>query len=223
MTTAPAAAIEALIFDLDGTLIDSKRDLASSVNAMLEHLHRPPLDDDTIAAYVGSGAGTLVTRALGDGTAQPEIERALDFFLRYYEEHELDTTSLYPDVAPTIAALAHRPLAILTNKPIRMTRRILDGLGLARYFRAVYGGNSFTTKKPDPLGAATIIREFGVAPASVLFVGDSSVDVLTARNAGTQAAAVTYGFGTHDRDAHPPDFYLEGIADLLPIVNGSPH
>jgi phosphoglycolate phosphatase len=223
MTSAPPLAVHALIFDLDGTLIDSKRDLAASVNAMLEHAHRTPLNDETIASYIGSGASVLVSRALGPAASAGETRDALNFFLDYYEQHELDTTSLYPGVKETLAALSARPLALLTNKPIRMTRRILDGLDIARYFRAVYGGNSFATKKPDPEGATAIIREFGVPSSSVLFVGDSSVDVLTARNAGTLAAAVTYGFGAHDREADPPDFYLDGFADLVPLVNGSKH
>jgi phosphoglycolate phosphatase len=109
-------------------------------------------------------------------------------------------------------------MAILTNKPVRISRRILEALGLAKYFRAVYGGNSFETKKPDPSGAHAILREFGATPSEALLIGDSEVDVQTARNAGTLAAAVNYGFGTHDRARHPADLYLDRLADLVPLL-----
>jgi len=121
-------------------------------------------------------------------------------------------------VAETLEELAGLPMAILTNKPARISVRILDELGLKRYFRAIYGGNSFETKKPDPLGANTILREFGVAPHEALLIGDSEVDVQTARNAGALAAAVNYGFGVHDRAAHPADIYLERISDLVELL-----
>lgn len=110
-------------------------------------------------------------------------------------------------------------MAVLTNKPARISLRILKELGLEQYFRAIYGGNSFESKKPDPLGAATILREFGIAARESMIVGDSEVDVQTARNAGTLAAAVNYGFGVHDRAAYPADIYLERFADLPGIVN----
>jgi phosphoglycolate phosphatase len=109
-------------------------------------------------------------------------------------------------------------MAILTNKPVRISRRILEALGLAKYFRAVYGGNSFETKKPDPLGAHVILREFGAAPREAMLIGDSEVDVQTARNAGTLAAAVNYGFGTHDRAAHPADIYFDRLTDLPALL-----
>jgi phosphoglycolate phosphatase len=111
-------------------------------------------------------------------------------------------------------------MAILTNKPVRVSVRILEELGLAKYFRAVYGGNSFETKKPDPLGAQTILSEFGVAPAEALLIGDSEVDVQTARNAGTFAVAVNYGFGAHDRAAYPADIYIDRLTDLVPLLVG---
>ena len=112
-------------------------------------------------------------------------------------------------------------MAVLTNKPVRISVRILDALGLTKYFRAVYGGNSFETKKPDPLGAKTILGEFGAAPKQTMVIGDSEVDVQTARNAGTIAAAVNYGFGVHDRVVYPADVYLDNIADLVPLVGNS--
>jgi HAD superfamily hydrolase (TIGR01509 family) len=124
----------------------------------------------------------------------------------------------YPGVQETLAQLSHMPMAVLTNKPERISVRILNSLGLARYFRTIYGGNSFESKKPDPFGANKILQEFGIAAREALLVGDSEVDVQTARNAGTQAAAVNYGFGVHDRAAHPADIYLDSFADLAEVV-----
>ncbi|OLE46562.1 MAG: phosphoglycolate phosphatase [Acidobacteria bacterium 13_1_20CM_3_58_11] len=218
MTVPNFSSVRALIFDLDGTLIDSKLDLIRSVNAMLEELDREQLHEDTISGYIGHGAPQLVGRALGNAAREEERERALKFFLAHYEEHKLDSTCTYPGVPEALERLAAFPMAILTNKPVRVSVRILEGLGLAKYFRAVYGGNSFGTKKPDPLGAQTILREFGAAPAEAVLIGDSEVDVQTARNAGTLAAAVNYGFGTHDRAAYPADTYLDRLADLVPLL-----
>lgn len=214
--------VRALIFDLDGTLIDSKRDLIHSVNAMLEEMAREELAEETISGYIGHGAPQLVARALGSNATEDERARALQFFLAYYEEHKLDSTCAYPGVAETLAKLHRKnlPMAVLTNKPVRISVRILDALGLTKYFLAIYGGNSFETKKPDPLGANTILGEFGAPPREAMVVGDSEVDVQTARNAGTLAAAVNYGFGVHDRTRYPADVYLDDIADIVPLVAG---
>jgi phosphoglycolate phosphatase len=220
MTVPKLPPVRALIFDLDGTLIDSKRDLIHSVNAMLSEMGRQKLSEETISGYIGHGAPLLVSRALGGNAKEDDLRRALQFFLAYYEEHKLDRTCAYPGVAETLAELERKnlPMAVLTNKPVRISVRILELLGLAKYFRAIYGGNSFETKKPDPLGANTILGEFAVLPQETMVVGDSEVDVQTARNAGTIAAAVNYGFGVHDRAQHPADIYLENISDLVPFV-----
>jgi phosphoglycolate phosphatase len=212
------SAVRALIFDLDGTLIDSKRDLIRSVNAMLAEMGRETLHEDTISGYIGDGAPQLVGRALGSGASEAERERALKFFLGYYEEHKMDSTRAYPGVAEALEELRGFPMAILTNKPVRVSVWILEGLELAKYFRAVYGGNSFETKKPDPLGARKILQELGAAPGEAMLIGDSEVDMQTARNAGTLAAAVNYGFGTHDRAAYPADVYLDQLTELLPLL-----
>jgi|ERR1700675_2197157 phosphoglycolate phosphatase len=212
-------SVRALIFDLDGTLIDSKQDLIRSVNAMLRELRRGELAEETISGYIGHGAPQLVARALGNGCTEEERQRALQFFLSYYELHKMDTTCVYPGVAETLEKLASMPMAVLTNKPVRISGRILEAMGLSKYFRAVYGGNSFETKKPDPLGARTILRELGTAPREALLVGDSEVDVQTARNAGTLAAAVNYGFGVHDRRAYPADIYVDRFAELVTLLS----
>jgi phosphoglycolate phosphatase len=221
MADPKLSSVRALIFDLDGTLIDSKHDLIHSVNAMLRELGRGELAVETISAYIGHGAPQLVARALGDGCTEEERQRALQFFLSYYELHKMDTTCAYPGVAETLEKLASMPMAVLTNKPVRISVRILDEMGLSKYFRAIYGGNSFETKKPAPLGAMTILREFGAGPREALLVGDSEVDVQTARNAGTLAAAVNYGFGVHDRGVHPADIYLDRFSELATLLGGS--
>ena len=218
MAALDFSVVRALIFDLDGTLIDSKQDLIRSVNAMLEEMGREKLHEDTISGYIGHGAPKLVARALGNGAAEKEREQALRFFLAHYEAHKLDSTRPYPGVAEALEELREFPMAVLTNKPVRVSRRIVEGLGLEKYFRAVYGGNSFDTKKPDPLGARKILEELGAAAGETMLVGDSEVDVQTARNAGTLAAAVNYGFGTHDRVAYPADVYLERLTDLAPLL-----
>jgi phosphoglycolate phosphatase len=215
-------SVRALIFDLDGTLIDSKQDLIHSVNAMLRELGRGELPAETISGYIGHGAPLLVARALGDGSTEEQRQQALQFFLRYYEEHKMDTTCAYPGVPETLEKLATMPMAVLTNKPVRISVRILEAMGLSKYFQAIYGGNSFQTKKPDPLGATTILRELRAEPREALLVGDSEVDVQTARNAGTLAAAVNYGFGMHDREAHPADIYLERFAELATVLDSGP-
>jgi phosphoglycolate phosphatase len=218
MASQDFSSVRALIFDLDGTLIDSKRDLIRSVNAMLAEMGRETLHEDTISGYIGHGAPQLIGRALGNGATHEQRERALKFFLAHYEEHKLDSTCAYPGVPEALEELRGFSMAVLTNKPVRVSVRILEGLGLTKYFRTVYGGNSFETKKPDPRGVRRIFEEFGVAPEQGMLIGDSEVDVQTARNAGTWAASVNYGFGPHDRAAHPADVYLNGLTELVPLL-----
>lgn len=211
-------AVKALIFDLDGTLIDSKRDLVESVNATLREMGRTELPPDTVASYVGSGAPVLMSRALGGAASPEELQNALKLFLAHYEEHKLDFTRAYPGVREALEQLRGVPMAVLTNKPVNISIRILEGLKLAEFFVAIYGGNSFTTKKPDPLGANTILSQMKVERAQVAMVGDSEVDVQTARNAGLISAIVNFGFGTHDRKSYPADIYLDRMEDLVPLV-----
>jgi phosphoglycolate phosphatase len=223
MTTPSKYAVRALIFDLDGTLIDSKLDLIHAVNAMLTEMGRAKLSDEVISSYIGHGAPMLVSRALGGVAKEDELARGLTYFLDYYEEHKLDNTCLYPETAETLAKLASQKIAmaVLTNKPVKISVRILEALGTAKYFQAIYGGNSFETKKPDPLGAKAILSEFHVNAADAMMVGDSEVDIQTARNANMIATAVNYGFGIHDRAQHPADIYLERISDILQAVEPS--
>lgn len=214
--------IKLLIFDLDGTLIDSRLDLIHSVNAMLRNCGRPELPDDVIASYVGDGAPMLVRRALGDPKDQSAVAQALEYFLTYYRAHKLDHTHLYPGIREMLAAAStsngiQRCMAVLTNKPVVPSRQIVEALGVASFFAAVYGGNSFPTKKPDPQGVQTILKETGSTAAETVIVGDSSVDVITGRNAGLWTCGVTYGFAPHTLCEAPPDVVVDNPAELAQL------
>ena len=208
--------MDLLIFDLDGTLIDSKLDLAQSVNATRAHMGMGSLDISLISTYVGNGAPVLIRRALGTEASEGEIQEALEFFLEYYREHSLDQTRLYPGVHQALNRLsaAGKHLAVLTNKPVAMSRTIVQGLGIASYLFRVYGGNSFDFKKPHPVGVESLMQEAGIERASTLMVGDSSVDVQTARNAGVQACGVTYGFAPETLHDPAPDLLVKSMEEL---------
>ena len=214
------ASIRLLIFDLDGTLIDSRLDLIHSINATLRHLHHPELPGDVIATYVGDGAPMLVRRALGDPADEAAVQRALEFFLTYYREHKLDHTHVYPGIPEALASIrasrnGHpRTMAVLSNKPVNPSRAIVEALGLGQFFSQVYGGNSFPTKKPDPLGAQTLLKDTGYSPKETVIVGDSSNDVLTGRNAGMWSCGVTYGFAPQTLELTPPDVLLDSPREL---------
>jgi phosphoglycolate phosphatase len=216
------ASVRVLMFDLDGTLIDSRLDLVHSVNATLRHMGRPELPHEAIYTLVGSGAAILVQRALGQGATEEDSQRGLDYFLKYYREHMLDNTVVYPGVREGLEMLKNRPLAVLTNKPVKFSQAILRGLGLAQYFRVVYGGNSFATKKPDPEGARVVLRDFQALPKEAMLVGDSVVDVHTARNAGTWSCGVSYGLGPEGFRSHPPDLLLDSLTQLPAHLDGAP-
>jgi phosphoglycolate phosphatase len=219
--------IRLLVFDLDGTLIDSRLDLIHSVNAMLQHIGRPALDGNVIASYVGDGAPALVRRAVGDTDDEALFRTALEYFLGYYRLHKLDHTTVYAGVAETLTGLVapsnemQRLMAVLSNKPVNPSRDILQALGLGDFFVRIYGGNSFTTKKPDPLGVRTILHETGVAAQEALIIGDSSIDVLTGRNAGLWTCGVTYGFAPHSLEEVPPDVLIDSPRELRELLRAS--
>jgi phosphoglycolate phosphatase len=208
--------MDVLIFDLDGTLIDSKLDLANSVNAARAHLNLPPITNERVYSYVGEGAPVLMKRALGPDAEQEDIDRALAYFLAYYRAHQLDNTKLYPGVREALDRLKDygARLSILTNKPVRITNEILSGLGVLDHFEYVYGGNSFEFKKPNPIGIETILRDTGAPRDRTIMVGDSGVDIQTARNAGVVACGVTYGFQPETLVQFPPDFAIGRMEEL---------
>jgi phosphoglycolate phosphatase len=238
----PVESLKLLVFDLDGTLIDSAQDLCNSVNATLTQFNRLPLPDEVIASYIGNGALLLVRRAFAtDDGIEPDEEtlaKGYAFFLDYYREHKLDYTYAYEGVLEALAALRtvhdesevenearsdaqtdaqrntpHRAMAVLTNKPVRPARAICEALGLAPYFLNIYGGNSFSTKKPDPEGLFALMQEADARPEQTVMIGDSQVDVQTARNAGAWSVGCTFGLAPGSLEAIPPDVLVDSPID----------
>lgn len=227
-----------VVFDLDGTLINSSVDLCNSVNAAMEGVGKDTLPNAVIATYIGDGAAMLVRRALGDpgdlDAANPSagdelFHRAFELFLEHYREHKLDNTHCYESVVESLSAIRERNpqllMAVLTNKPVKPSQQICDALGLSRFFFQNYGGNSFTTKKPDPEGLLTLMREAqelltrldknaaSLLPEEVVMVGDSDVDVLTARRVGARAIGCLFGLAPHSLQAVPPDRLVEHASE----------
>jgi phosphoglycolate phosphatase len=211
--------VDLLVFDLDGTLIDSKLDLALAVNATRADAGLGPLPHEIVYSYVGNGAPVLIRKALGAAASHEQVEQGLQFFLNYYREHMLDNTTLYPGVAAGLEQWAgKKKLAVLTNKPERFSRMILEGLGVGKRFERIYGGNSFETKKPDPYGLIRLMGELDVPSPRTLMVGDSAVDVQTARNAGVRSCGVTYGLQPETFEQYPPDLLIDRMDELVELL-----
>jgi phosphoglycolate phosphatase len=205
-----------VVFDLDGTLIDSAEDIKTAVNRTLARLSPglPPLPLERVRSFVGDGAKLLLERCLGEVGLDREPGSVLPLFLESYRGCLLDTTRLYPGVTETLLRLADRDLAVLTNKPGAMSRRIVEGLGLGGRFVRVYGGDDLPARKPDPVGLVRLLDEVGVAPQQAVMVGDSAVDVRTGRAAGVRTIGVTYGFDTDRLLAEGPDRRIDDIRAL---------
>ena len=220
--TVKPVPVALLIFDLDGTLIDSSVDLANAVNATRANLGLAPMEHSLVYSYVGNGAPVLIRKALGPEYPAAVVASALEYFLQYYRVHMLDNTVLYPGVREALERFrkAGIPMAVLTNKPVAVSQAIVDGLGLHDHFRSVYGGNSFEQKKPHPVGIETLMAENGASREQTLMVGDSSVDVQTARNAKVTACGVTWGFQPETFAENPPDFLVDTADELAARVIG---
>ena len=221
-------SIKLVIFDLDGTLIDSRLDLVHSVNAAIRHIGKPELPEHLIASYVGDGAPALIQRALGGETVDEAlIRKGLEFFLTYYREHKLDHTTIYEGIETALSQIRNsgngvpRKMAVLTNKPVNPSRAIVEALGLKGYFSQVYGGNSFDTKKPDPEGARKLLSESAVRPEQAAIVGDSHTDIETGHNAGLWTVGVTYGFAPQTLMDARPDVLVDTPAELGTVFAGT--
>jgi phosphoglycolate phosphatase len=191
---------------------------------MLRNFGRPELPQDVISTYIGDGAARLVGRSMGEPVDPAFLDSALTYFLDYYREHKLDHTYVYPGVFASLDSLRLEPagtqragvlraMAVLTNKPIGPSLAICEALGLSPYFFRIYGGNSFPTKKPDPEGLIALMQEAGVTSQETLMIGDSDVDILTARNAGVWSIGCSYGLSPHTLETVPPDCLVDSPAD----------
>jgi phosphoglycolate phosphatase len=227
-----------LVFDLDGTLIDSRIDLCNSVNAMLSHFGKYTLAEPTIASYIGDGASTLVRRALAHAhlvADEPDphddtfIVEATSWFIDWYRVHKLDYTYVYPGVLESLALIRERhpalPMAVLTNKPVHPSRDICRHFNLDRYCYQIYGGNSFESKKPDPEGLLTLIAEAErltstlILPSETVMIGDSHVDVETARACGVRSLGCTFGLSPESLAAAGPDMSVDDAGDWPRVLN----
>jgi phosphoglycolate phosphatase len=231
----PVERLKLLVFDLDGTLIDSAQDLCNSVNAALGESGLGVLPEPAIASFVGNGAPLLMRRSIAlaanilpDRVNEDLFSRAYAFFLQYYREHKLDFTHAYEGVLDALKALHElhdapggrsRIMAVLTNKPVRPARGICEGLGLANYFIHIYGGDSFPQKKPDPFGLRSLMDETRVTPDETVMIGDSQVDMQTARNGGAWALGCTFGFGPQNLMQTPPDVLVDSAAEWTRVLN----
>jgi len=216
--------VQLVVFDLDGTLVDSSADLANAVNALLIDLGVSRLPDPAIVAMVGEGAAVLVGRALNASGLDPDTPGALDRFLAHYDRHLLDHTRAYPGMEETLQTLAPQlPLAVLTNKPAQATERVLEGLGLRGYFREVIGGDTAFGRKPLIAGLAHLAETLARSADQVVLVGDSPVDLATARNVGARICLARYGFGYRfaPEDFRGDEWFIDAPRDLLGVLNDS--
>jgi phosphoglycolate phosphatase len=202
-----------IVFDLDGTLIDSRRDLADAANALIDERGGRPLSEEAIGRMVGDGAAMLVRRAL-TAAGVPQDDASLPRFLQLYDERLLRTTRPYPGMLDALAAIrSFGVLAVLTNKPLRHSEALLRALDLAPFFAAVIGGDGPFPRKPDPGGLQHLMTEQGVSSDRTILVGDSPIDAATARNAASRFCLARYGFGVPE--APPPfDASVEAAAEL---------
>lgn len=212
-------SLRLVVFDLDGTLVESKRDLADAINDLLAELGSPPLAEDSVALMVGDGARQLVRRALAATGLDVETPGALERFLRLYDERLLRHTRPYAGTQEMLARCAGRArLAVLTNKPTSATLRILRGLGLRDFFDGIIGGDTRFGRKPDPAGLQALVADAGTRAADTLLVGDSHVDVATARRARTRLCLARFGFGPVPANVEPTDFAIDTPAELIDVV-----
>ncbi len=214
--------IDLIVFDLDGTLVDSHRDLAKAANTLVHELGGAPLAVDAVVRMVGEGAAVLVRRALIASGLDPATPGALARFLAIYDGCLLDETVPYPGTLDLLRALEGRyRLAILTNKPARATARIVEALGLATFFDPVVGGDTPFGRKPDPAGLLHIVAQAGTTPECTTLVGDSPADLGAARNAGTAICLARFGFGYTfgAMDLDGTEHIIDAPGELLGVVD----
>jgi phosphoglycolate phosphatase len=216
--------IRLVVFDLDGTLVDSRQDLASATNDMIRAFGGSPLEERTVVEMVGEGASVLVARAVRAAGLDERLPGALEQFLELYNARLLDTTTVYEGMREALDALTQRvALAVLTNKPQQSTARLLDGLALTSHFQHVIGGDTPLGRKPDPAGLLDIVTRASATPESTVLVGDSPVDLHTARRAATRLCLARYGFGFRfgAADFRGDEWFVDRPADLPQIIEAA--
>ena len=218
-TKQALSAVRVLVFDLDGTLIDSRADITGSVNFALQALGLPTHTLETVTGFVGRGVGNLIRAAL-DSKADSHFDKAMKLFKGHYREHCLDATRLFPGVRETLSALVKYKKAVVTNKPKVFTERILKGLEIAAFFEAVVSGDEVIRKKPAPDALELILKKFHADAEQTLVIGDSPLDLQMARATGARACAVSYGYGIPSELAkEKPDFTIDTFQALLKLIS----
>jgi phosphoglycolate phosphatase len=213
-------ATRLLVFDLDGTLVDSSRDLAAATNAALQRVapDRPAISLESVRTFVGEGARVLIERSLRHAGIERAVDDVLPLFLECYGQCLLDTTRLYPGILDTLEALDGTTLAVLTNKPGGLSRRILDGLGVVSRFARVWGAGDVPERKPDASGLRSLMAELGARPEETWMIGDSPIDARTARAGGVRMAGVTWGLDPEGLRQEEPDLLVDDPRDLVALV-----
>lgn len=208
-----------LIFDLDGTLVDTQADLAAAANFMLEQLDLPPQSVDQVGRYIGHGARVLVERVLGAEHAHQTVH-GFALFMQYYTEHLVDQSVVYPGIDRVLlTAQSHGMiLSVLTNKPEAPSRGILSGLGLMPFFGRLVGGDTLPTKKPHPHGVVYLQRSTEVSLVETLLIGDSSIDMETGQRAGISTCGVRWGFGPEGLAEYAPEFMVDSAEELVAVI-----
>jgi phosphoglycolate phosphatase len=206
--------VELVMFDLDGTLADTGRDLADAVNHTRAHFDLPPLPDSLVYSHVGRGVEHLLKHSLPEEAPDQFLE-VMRVFLERYETHLLDATVLYPNVHETLEYFHNKKRVVVSNKMHRLTLAVLRGLGVEKHFDAILGGDSGPHKKPHPGLLNYVLDQFQVSPASALMVGDGDTDVQAGKLAGVLTCGVTYGLGNREElVAAGPDFLIDDLAQL---------
>lgn len=204
-----------LIYDLDGTLVDTREDIALSANHMLSQMGKPLLDHAEISSYVGRGVHHLISGCLKTVDSK-QIEKGIKIYRNHYAEHMLDHSQLYPGAKEMLELYRARPQVVLTNKPNPFSRDLLAALGVADYFKEIIAGDSEYPKKPDPGAVYAMMKRFSSAPKETLFVGDSLVDIETAKNAGIAIAVVTHGFSSPgELQSAAPEAIVDSFEELM--------
>ena len=209
---------ELLAFDLDGTLIDSRRDRAGAVNYMRQSMNLEPLDHERIIRMVGNGINSLVRRAVAD--ADVDFETALRRMKRFYADHLLESTTLFNGVAATLAELRKSVpyLAVVTNKQTADTLKILEGLNVARYFSDIIGGDSEYPLKPEPDALIALQKKYKLSADKCWMIGDHYTDLEAGRLAGFRRIMVTYGFGEAREET--PDYTVDSFSEIVNVIRG---